>query len=103
MAKSKKKYILILGAAGLLGHKLYQVYKNLFTFRATVQSSYVNYAKYGIFDPNDIINGVDVNNFDKIVDVVARVRPDVVVNCIGIIKQLKATKDPIVSIQINSL
>ena len=103
MAKSKKKHVLILGAAGMLGHKLYQVYKNLFTVRATVRSSYVNYAKYGIFDPNDIIDSVDVNNFDKIVDIVARVRPDVVVNCIGIIKQLKAAKDPIASIQINSL
>ena len=81
MAKTKKKYVLILGTAGMLGHKLYQVYKNLFTVRATVQSSY---AKYGIFNPNDIIDGVDFNNFDKIVDVVARVRPDVVVNCIGI-------------------
>jgi len=103
MTTSKKKHVLILGAAGMLGHKLYQVHKNRFTVWATVRSSYTNYAKYGIFDSNDIIDDVDVNNFDKIVDILAGLRPDVVINCIGIIKQLKAAKDPIVSIHINSL
>ncbi|MFC1781260.1 NAD-dependent epimerase/dehydratase family protein, partial [Planctomycetota bacterium] len=98
MNTSKKKHVLILGAAGMLGHKLYQVYKTRFIVRATVRSSYKNYEKYDIFDSKDIIDDMDVSNFDKIVDILAELRPDVVINCIGIIKQLKAAKDPIVSI-----
>ncbi len=95
MTTSKKKHVFILGAAGMLGHKLYQVHKNRFRVWATVRSSYTNYAEYGIFDSNDIIDDVDVNNFDRIVDILAGLRPDVVINCIGIIKQLKAAKDSI--------
>ena len=32
-----------------------------------------------------------------------RVRPDAVINCVGVVKQLAAAKDPIASITINSL
>jgi dTDP-4-dehydrorhamnose reductase len=37
------------------------------------------------------------------VRVMAEVKPEVVINCVGIIKQLDAAKDPIVSLSINSL
>lgn len=95
--------ILILGAAGMLGHKLYQIYKDRYEVWATVRSGYGNYAKYGIFDAERIIGGVDAYNLDTVTQAMAAVRPDVVINCIGVIKQLKEAKDPIISITINSL
>lgn len=95
--------ILILGAAGMLGHKLYQQYADRFETWATVRSSYAAYAHYGIFHPDRIIGGVDAFNFDTVTRAVADVQPDVVINCIGIIKQLPTAKDPIISLTINSL
>lgn len=95
--------ILILGAAGMLGHKLWQVYRNRFDTWGTVRSSYRAYARYDLFDSQRLLGGVDAFNFDTVVRALVTVRPDVVINCIGIIKQLPTAKDPIVSLTVNSL
>ncbi len=95
--------VLILGAAGMLGHKLYQTYTGRYEVAATVRTSHAAYARYGIFQPEDLIGGVDAFNMDTVVRALAQFRPDVVINCIGIIKQLPTAKDPIISISINAL
>ena len=95
--------ILILGGSGMLGHKLWQVYRNRFDTWATVRSSYRAYARYDLFDSQRLLGGVDAFNFDTVVRALVTVQPDVVINCTGIIKQLAAAKDPIVSLTINSL
>ncbi len=89
--------MLILGAAGMLGHKLCQLYRGRFDTWATVRSSHRSCEHYGIFDTEKIFGGVDVGDFDSVIRAVAAVKPNVVINCIGIIKQLKAAKDPIAS------
>jgi dTDP-4-dehydrorhamnose reductase len=103
MSGIRKKKILILGAAGMLGHKLAQKYRDDYEVLATVRSSYASYARYGIFDSKTIIGGVDILNIDTAVGVIGDIKPDVVINCIGIIKQLKEAEDPILSLKINSL
>lgn len=95
--------ILILGGSGMLGHKLWQVYRNRFDTWVTVRSSYQAYARYALFDPQRLVGGVDAFNLDTVVRALATVRPDAVINCIGIIKQLPTAKDPIISLTINSL
>jgi dTDP-4-dehydrorhamnose reductase len=95
--------VLILGAAGMLGHKLWQVYRERFETWGTVRSSYAAYAKYDLFEPERLLSGVDALNLDTVVAALAEVQPDVVVNCIGIIKQLPTAKDPIISLSVNSL
>lgn len=50
-----------------------------------------------------LVGRVDINDFDRLVRVIGEARPDVVVNCIGVVKQLDAAKDPLVSIFINAL
>ena len=42
-------------------------------------------------------------NFDVVTEVMAKVRPQAVINCVGIIKQLAAAKDPFLSVAVNSL
>ena len=95
--------VLILGAAGMLGHKLYQLYRRRFDTWATVRSGYGAYADYGLFEQDRLVGGVDAMKFDTVVRAMAEVEPDAVINCIGIIKQLKTAKDPILSLEINSL
>lgn len=95
--------ILILGAAGMLGHKLYQTYQKRYETWGTVRTGYGHYADYGIYDKDHLIGGVDAINFDTVMQALATVQPDVVINCIGIVKQLPIAKDPIVSLTINSL
>ena len=50
-----------------------------------------------------LIAGCDVENHDALVKVFAQTRPDVVINCIGLIKQLVDVDDPLQIILINSL
>jgi dTDP-4-dehydrorhamnose reductase len=95
--------VLILGATGMLGHKLYQQFQGRFDVFATARQSLSGYADFGIFQESQIIKGVDAFNFDSVAAAVAKVQPDVVINCIGVIKQLEAAKDPIISLTINSL
>ena len=100
---SKKRRILILGAGGMLGHKLCQLYENKYDIFYTVRADFEKYEKFDIFKKNKMIEGVDVLNFEKITNVIEKVSPDVLINCVGIIKQLKEANDPILSIKINSL
>ena len=95
--------VVILGASGMLGHKLFQIYSKKANFE-----TYGTVRKKGILPPflsesKLIINNIDAFNFNSVIEVLDKVKPAVVINCIGIIKQLPVAKDPIISITINSL
>jgi dTDP-4-dehydrorhamnose reductase len=98
--------VLILGGEGMLGHKVFQVLSERFKTFATFRSFnglWRDYPVYANIDPNRTIGGVDAMDFDTVIRAFARVKPDVVINCVGIIKQLKEAKDPLISINLNSL
>lgn len=46
---------------------------------------------------------VDADNFDTVIRALASIQPDIVINCIGLIKQLPMASDPLSAITINSL
>ena len=50
-----------------------------------------------------IITGVDVENLDSLNSLMAATRPSLVINCVGLIKQLSASADPLVSLPINAI
>jgi dTDP-4-dehydrorhamnose reductase len=85
----------------MLGHKLWQMASTRFETKATVRSArwFVDHG----FAPESVISPVDISDLNQIVRAFAIARPDVVVNCIGVVKQLAAAKDPLASISINSL
>ena len=69
---------------------------------ATVRAVTPALEALGVVDDRTI-TGVDVDRFETLEAALDRARPDVVVNCVGIIKQLAAAKDPVASIAINAL
>jgi dTDP-4-dehydrorhamnose reductase len=95
--------VLILGGNGMLGHKLWQVFRERFdtfvTVRRPLDPAWVNV----VFDPDRVIEGVSAEDVDRVRRALASTRPDAVVNCIGIVKQAAAAKDPLPSITVNSL
>lgn len=95
--------VLILGGAGMLGHKLWQAYKDRFDTWITLRSGFRDYASYNLFNPQRMVTAVDAFDFDTVVRALVQAQPDVVINCIGIIKQLPTAKDPIISLTVNSL
>jgi len=85
----------------MLGHKLCQVLSETHQTFATFRREPPNIP--AVFGRTHAINGVDVLDFGTVRDALAKVKPDVVVNSVGIVKQHPAAKDPIRSITVNSL
>lgn len=50
-----------------------------------------------------VVCGVDVENTDSLMRLFALARPNVVINCIGLVKQLAEADDPLAAIPINGL
>lgn len=98
------KKILILGGTGMLGHTLftYLASHSEFDVYATARSS----SGLSSWFPDKIAArvrvGVEADNFDSVIRALAAIRPDIVINCIGLIKQSDAAKDPLSAITINS-
>lgn len=95
--------ILILGASGMLGHKLVQVLSKKFEVWATIRDSFNIYEKFNIFKRNCTFDKVDVRNTIQVREIAAKIKPDVIINAVGIIKQLPNSKDIINTLTINSI
>jgi len=96
--------ILILGATGMLGHTLFYEYaRRGYSVQATVRSA-ENIEKYFPSDvAKSIVSGIDAGNFETVRRLLHSAGPDIVINCIGIVKQLPEAGDPVASISINAL
>jgi dTDP-4-dehydrorhamnose reductase len=95
--------VLILGGTGMLGHKLWQTYRPRYDVWMTCRSPVAATLPPTLLDPARTLGGVHATDFDTVVRALAQVRPTVVINGIGIIKQLAAARDPIPSITVNAL
>lgn len=95
--------ILVFGGSGMLGHKLVQSLQRDFDVRATLRGGFSQVADHGIFDPAKTIENVDVTDPGSARRVIEDAKPDVVINAVGIIKQLPSSKDVITSLTVNSI
>lgn len=97
--------VLILGGQGMLGHKLFEVLQREFVVFATFRQQKGLWSQFPMYvnHPETLMGGVDARQFHEIISTFAKIRPHVVVNCIGIIKQLKEAHNPIISIETNAL
>ncbi|MFC1848225.1 sugar nucleotide-binding protein [Chloroflexota bacterium] len=95
--------VIILGGSGMLGHKLWQAFSDRFDTYITLRSVIDSYTQYRLYDPKRAVDCVSVEDFDSISQAIAAVRPDVTVNCIGIVKQGVAAGDPIANISIDTI
>ena len=98
--------LVVLGAAGMLGHKLFQVLRDRFpgvvaTTRESMSAPPLD--RVTLLQGSDVVTGVDATNFAAVEQFLQQHRPDFVINCIGIIKQRDAAADPIPTITLNSL
>jgi dTDP-4-dehydrorhamnose reductase len=98
--------ILILGGEGMLGHKVFQVLNRRFETFASFQDQRGLWTKLPLYEKADrkcLLGGVNALDFDSVVRALGQVKPGAVINCIGIIKQLKEASDPVLSLTLNSL
>lgn len=101
----KPKNVLVLGGTGMLGHTLFRALSNSpgLNVYATVRSLDGLSDRFTKNMLQGVRTGVDADNFDDIARTLTEVKPDVVINCIGLIKQLPQASDPATAITINAL
>lgn len=87
----------------MLGHKAYQVLSSSFDTHVTFRRFGNQLRQTGLFDAARVVDGVDAFDFKSVERAVHSLKPDVVLNCIGLIKQLKDANDPKQAIYINAL
>ena len=102
MTDSSGIRVLVIGGTGMLGHKVWQVFRERFDTWVTVRA-HQDHPDTGLFIGDRVIADVRVEDFDTIVRACTVARPTVIVNCVGIVKQLKAAADPLPSLSVNAL
>lgn len=96
--------LLVLGGSGMLGHKLAQVAAARgLEVAATVREGGGERLAPVLGDSVRIVEGVDVALRESWERALEEVRPEIVVNCIGAVKQSAAGSDPVEAIRVNSL
>ncbi len=104
MPKLEKHRILILGASGMLGSTLFRAFsadENMVTF-GTLRDS----RKAKNFRPvlqASLISGVDMDSETSLLTAFSTAEPDVVINCVGIIKQQPNANDHLDALATNAV
>lgn len=96
-----EKKVLILGADGMLGHELAKNFHDKYKLYGTVRSDETNNFLKNL--DIQIFNSIACENFQYFAKLIKKIRPNFVINCIGVIKQRENTNNVINSLLINSL
>lgn len=95
--------IAILGAAGMLGHKVCQAFAGHERI-GFVRRPAARYADYGrVFEGVELVGGIDALRGDFLEEALRRRAPDAIVNCVGLVKQNEEAEDPYLAVSLNSL
>ncbi len=104
MNKNKKTRVLVLGVSGMLGNAVFRVFAQ--SDECSVMGSARSAGVLRLLPSElreQVVCGVDVENTDSLMRLFALARPNVVINCIGLVKQLAEADDPLAAIPINAL
>lgn len=99
--------ILVLGAAGMVGHKIYQrLSRDFADVWATIHKPIEYYRTRdmgGFFSGNRVIESFEVTDEHGLHALLERVRPDVIVNCIGLTWRKDGGANSVGYIKLNAL
>src|SRR3989338_10912695 len=77
--------ILIFGASGMIGHKMYLHLQECgHDVYGTLHHDLKNYQACSFFKTHTMFPHVDVTDRQKVTDVLEGLKPDVIINCVGI-------------------
>ena len=96
--------VLVLGVTGMLGNAVFRVFGADAKHEAWGTLRNGSALRYFPHESHArLVTGVDVLDQDALVEALAKVRPDLVINCVGLIKQLADAKDPLTALPINAM
>jgi dTDP-4-dehydrorhamnose reductase len=79
--------MLVLGGTGMFGHVLYRECERRFDAHATIRSEHPSEVAARALDAGQTVGGVRAEDAASVERALDRTAPDVVVNCIGVVKQ----------------
>jgi dTDP-4-dehydrorhamnose reductase len=95
--------VLVFGASGMIGSAMFRALGAEKEWQVWGTLRAVDAKRFFTADQsNNLVDGVDVEKYDDLVRIFARVRPDVVVNCIGLTKHHKKAEDPQLALPLNA-
>lgn len=96
--------ILVLGLTGMLGSAVYKALceNEGFEVWGSIRGNALH-PKLKQFKSAGVLTGLDVLDHDSLLAAFNKVKPDVVINCVGLIKQLENANNPLVALPINSM
>jgi dTDP-4-dehydrorhamnose reductase len=96
--------ILVVGTNGMLGNAMIGVLSEKADWQVFGTARSASVKKLFSHDiAARLIFNVDVEHPDSLIKAITQVRPDVVINCVGLVKQLASAEDPLQALPINSL
>ncbi len=97
--------ILVLGAGGMLGHKLYRtlLQSDEFDVYGTLRAAPKQSEGWDRLQNEKILHPVDAMEMSSVRDAIGRIEPDAVINCIGVVIKLVEDQNPSPTIQVNAL
>jgi dTDP-4-dehydrorhamnose reductase len=95
--------VLVLGGSGMLGHKLVQRWQGEFDVWTTLRGKLADYDRFGIFDREKTIESVSATNPAALSTAIEEVRPDVIFNAVGVVKQVPTAKNTVTTLLINAV
>lgn len=104
MTANTLRRVLVLGASGMMGNTILRVLSASpgYDVWGTVRSAEAAQRLPEAFR-QQILHDVRSEDFETIIAALDAVNPHVVINCIGIVKQLAAANDPLVALPINAM
>ena len=98
--------IVVLGVTGMLGHKMFQTLSS--RFDSVIGFAYEDvtappFDKVDLLQGLEMVTGVNAADFQTLEKTLASLRPDYIINCIGIIKQRETASAYIPCIELNAL
>lgn len=95
--------VLVLGASGMLGNAMLRVLSQQqhWAVYGTLRSP--NLALQKLAPQAHLLHGVRADQPDSLMAALTESRPQVVINCVGLVKQLASADDPLEAIPINAL
>ncbi len=104
MTQTNQAKVLVLGATGMLGHAVLRFFASGGHYDTVGSArSAPGVRKLPAELQSRVIPGIDVQSFDDLTRLFEITRPDVVINCVGLVKQLQTAADPLATIPINAL
>ncbi len=95
---------MVIGASGMLGNAVLRHFSRCDNVEAwgSVRSER-SVSAFSAEIRKRLVVGIDAENPDSLNQLFAIVRPDAVINCVGLVKQLSESEDPLQAIPINSV